>query len=58
MSYEKQNFVDGQVLMAAQLNLIEDGLASLESSVERINALIDAKLEGIEILSDAEGVGF
>ena len=29
MSYEKQNFVDGQVLTAHHLNYIEDGLVAL-----------------------------
>ena len=28
MSYEKQNFVDGQTLTAAQLNHMEDGIAA------------------------------
>lgn len=56
MSYEKQNFVDGQVLTAAHLNHIEDGISALESqggsggsvSDEHINSLIDAKLGVIE----------
>lgn len=34
MSYEKQNFTDGQVLTAAQLNHIENGIVDLE---ERVN---------------------
>ena len=29
MAYEKQNFVDGQVLTAEQLNRIEDGIVAL-----------------------------
>lgn len=32
MSYMKQNFVDGQVLTAAQMNHIEDGIAAAESA--------------------------
>ena len=31
MAYEKQNFTDGQILSAAQLNHIEDGIVALES---------------------------
>lgn len=30
MSYQKQNFADGDVLTAAQLNHIEDGIAAVE----------------------------
>lgn len=33
MSYEKQNFVDGQILTAAQLNHIEDGIIQIESEL-------------------------
>lgn len=37
MAYEKQNFVDGQVLTAEHLNHIEDGLVALcNSPVARI----------------------
>ena len=32
MSYTKQNFTDGQVLTAAQMNHIEDGIAAAESA--------------------------
>ena len=32
MSYEKQNFTDGQTLTAAHLNHIEDGIAAAESA--------------------------
>ena len=31
MSYQKQNFANGEVLTAPQLNHIEDGIAALES---------------------------
>lgn len=31
MSYQKQNFANGEVLSASQLNHIEDGIADLES---------------------------
>jgi hypothetical protein len=33
MSYKKQTFTDGQVLTAAQLNHIEDGIVELETNV-------------------------
>lgn len=33
MSYEKQNFADGQVLKAQQLNHIEDGISVLENEI-------------------------
>ena len=32
MSYQKQNFANGEVLTAPQLNHIEDGIADLESN--------------------------
>ena len=34
MAYEKQNFTDGQVLSAAQLNHIEDGIAAIAAALE------------------------
>lgn len=33
MSYQKQNFANGEVLTAPQLNHIEDGIVEVESSV-------------------------
>lgn len=33
MAYQKQNFVDGKVLFAEQLNHIEDGIVELEESI-------------------------
>lgn len=41
MSYEKQNFVDGQVLTAAHMNHIEDGIVSAESGS---TAYVDQKV--------------
>lgn len=32
MSYQKQNFANGEVLTAPQLNHIEDGIVDLESN--------------------------
>lgn len=40
MSYTKQNFIDGNVLTAAQLNHIEDGLATVEKSKAEIDDTI------------------
>ena len=40
MSYVKQNFTDGNVLTAAQLNHIEDGLATVEKSKAEIDDTI------------------
>lgn len=46
MSYTKQNFTDGQVLTAAQMNHIEDGIAAAESAgsglteTEKTNMLV------------------
>lgn len=40
MSYIKQNFIDGNVLTAAQLNHIEDGLATVEKSKAEIDDTI------------------
>lgn len=37
MSYTKQNFTDGNVLTAAQLNHIEDGIAAVEKSKAEID---------------------
>lgn len=55
MSYQKQNFVDGQVLNGAHLNHIEDGIADLESTLstkiteetERAKAADQANAAGI-----------
>ena len=53
MSYTKQNFVDGQVLHAAHLDHIEEGIIDLENIVNDIdlesavhNALAQAKISG------------
>lgn len=36
MAYEKQNFVNGQVLTAEQLNRIEDGIAAVAAALESV----------------------
>lgn len=43
MSYTKQNFTDGNVLTAAQLNHIEDGIAAVEKSKAEID---DTAIDG------------
>lgn len=47
MAYEKQNFVKGQVLTAAQLNHIEEGIA-------KVLPVIEAGAEK-QLISDSEG---
>lgn len=58
MSYQKQNFANGEVLTAPQLNHIEDGIVDLESNsgdlfikiteeTERAKAAEQANADGI-----------
>ena len=47
MSYIKQNFVDGQVLMASHLNHIEEGIVSLGESGGGLNTTSSALLINI-----------
>lgn len=44
MGYTKQNFVDGQVLTAEQLNHIETGIATLESRVSKVAVIGEVTL--------------
>lgn len=41
MSYQKQNFANGEVLSAAQLNHIEDGIVDVESSANETKSVVD-----------------
>lgn len=41
MSYEKQNFANGEVLSASQLNHIEDGIVDVESAANATKAVVD-----------------
>lgn len=41
MSYQKQNFANGEVLTAPQLNHIEDGIVDLESAVNENKGVVD-----------------
>lgn len=47
MAYEKQNFVDGQVLTAAQLNHMEEGIAAANKEIA------PAWLSSVELLASA-----
>lgn len=61
MGYQKQNFVDGQVLNSAQLNHIEDGIVDLESAVNENKGVVDKIIDPTLSLSgkaaDAAKVG-
>ena len=41
MSYQKQNFANGEVLTASQLNHIEDGIAEIESAANATKTVVD-----------------
>lgn len=41
MSYQKQNFANGEVLTAAQLNHIENGIADVESTANTTKGVVD-----------------
>lgn len=41
MEYQKQNFANGEVLTAPQLNHIEDGIVDLESAVNENKGVVD-----------------
>ena len=43
MSYQKQNFANGEVLSASQLNHIEDGIVDLEGEEQRLDTAITAE---------------
>ena len=53
MGYQKQNFVDCQVLNSAQLNHIEDGIVDLESSS---NTTLAGKADKLEVQANADGI--
>lgn len=61
MGYQKQNFVDCQVLNSAQLNHIEDGIVDLESAVNENKTVVDKIIGHTLSLSgkaaDAKAVG-
>lgn len=53
MGYQKQNFVDGQVLNSAQLNHIEDGIVDLESDA---NTALAGKADKTEVQAIAKSI--
>lgn len=61
MGYQKQNFVDCQVLNSAQLNHIEDGIVDLESAVNEnkgvVDKIIDPTLSISGKAADAKATG-
>lgn len=61
MSYQKQNFANGEVLTAPQLNHIEDGIVDLESAVNEnktaVDKIIDPTLSLSGKAADAKATG-
>ena len=61
MSYQKQNFANGEVLSASQLNHIEDGIVDVESSANATKTVVDKIIDPTLSLSgkaaDAKATG-
>ena len=61
MSYQKQNFANGEVLTAAELNHIENGIADVESTANTTKVVVDKIIDPTLSLSgkaaDAAKVG-
>ena len=61
MSYQKQNFANGEVLTAPQLNHIEDGIVDVESAVNATKTVVDNIIDPTLSLSgkaaDAKATG-
>ena len=61
MSYQKQNFANGEVLTASQLNHIEQGIVDLESDANATKTVVDNIIDPTLSLSgkaaDAAKVG-
>lgn len=53
MSYQKQNFANGEVLTASQLNHIEDGIVDLESNSSTAFA---GKADKTEVQANAKSI--
>ena len=53
MSYQKQNFANGEVLSASQLNHIEDGIVDLESNS---STALAGKADKIEVQAIAKSI--
>jgi hypothetical protein len=43
MSYQKQNFSDGEVLQASHLNHIEEGIINIEKKIDELGELKEGK---------------
>lgn len=52
MSYQKQNFSDGEVLQASHLNFIEDGIVYNEKQIEVINKSIETLTKDLKDLEE------
>lgn len=61
MSYQKQNFTNGEVLTALQLNHIEQGIVDVESSANATKTVVDKIIDPTLSLSgkaaDAKATG-
>ena len=61
MSYQKQNFANGEVLSASQLNHIENGIVDVESSANATKTVVDNIIDPTLSLSgkaaDAKATG-
>lgn len=61
MSYQKQNFANGEVLTASQLNHIENGIADVESAANATKTVVDNIIDPTLSLSgkaaDAKATG-
>ena len=61
MSYQKQNFANGEVLSASQLNHIEDGIVDVESAAKETKTVVDKIIDPTLSLSgkaaDAKATG-
>lgn len=53
MSYQKQNFANGEVLTAPQLNHIEDGIVDLESNS---STALSGKADKTEVQANAKSI--
>ena len=53
MSYQKQNFANGEVLTAPQLNHIEDGIVDLESNS---STALAGKADKTEVQANAKSI--
>jgi hypothetical protein len=61
MNYQKQNFANGEVLSASQLNHIENGIVDVESAANATKTVVDSIIDPTLSLSgkaaDAKATG-